>query len=145
MATDLHDAYEQAASDYMASSPTGSKVNVALAGDAWVSAINTLGAVRDPHLVNNPGFEVDLWDSDPLDACCTTPIGYHPSIYGAYLSALVLFYEITQVNPESLLAEFDPADHRHHASAAEALGISPDIAWKLAFVASETVRLGHPI
>jgi hypothetical protein len=41
MATDLHDAYEQAASDYMASSPTGSKVNVALAGDAWVSAINT--------------------------------------------------------------------------------------------------------
>jgi hypothetical protein len=48
------------------------------------------------------------------------------------------------VNPESLLAEFDPADHRHRASA-DALGISPDIAWKLAFVASETVRLGHPI
>jgi hypothetical protein len=49
------------------------------------------------------------------------------------------------VNPESLLAEFDPADHRHRASAADALGISPDITWKLAFVASETVRLGHPI
>jgi len=145
MATDLHDAYEQAASDYMASNPTGSKVDVALAGDAWVSAINTRVVVRDPYLANNPSFEVDLWDSDPLDACCTTPIGYHPSIYGAYLSALVLFYEITQVNPESLLAEFDPADHRHRASAADALGISPDITWKLAFVASETVRLGHPI
>jgi hypothetical protein len=145
MATDLHDAYEQAASDYMASNPTGSKVNVALAGDAWVSAINTRVAVRDPYLANNPGFEVDLWDSDPLDACCTTPIGYHPSIYGAYLSALVLLYEITQANPESLLAEFDPADHRHRTSAAEALGISPEIAWKLAFVASDTVRLGHPI
>ena len=145
MAMDLHDAYEQAASDYMATNPTGSKVNVALAGDAWVSAINTRVAVRDPYLANNPGFEVDLWDSDVLDACCTTPIGYHPSVYGAYLSALVLFYQITQVNPESLLAEFDPADHRHQASAAAALGISPDIAWKLAFVASETVRLGNPI
>jgi hypothetical protein len=30
-------------------------------------------------------------------------------------------------------------------SAAHALGISPDIAWKLAFVATETARLGHPI
>jgi hypothetical protein len=46
MATDLHDAYEHAASDYMASNPTGSEVNVALAGDAWVSAINTRVAVR---------------------------------------------------------------------------------------------------
>ena len=145
MAVDLHDAYEQAASDYMASNPTGSKVNVALAGDAWVSAINTRVAVRDPYLANNPGFEVDLWDSNPLDACCTTPIGYHPSPYGAYLSTLVLFFEITQASPESLLAEFDPADPRHKHSAADALGISPDIAWKLAFVASETVRLGYPI
>jgi hypothetical protein len=129
----------------MASNPTGSTVDVALAGDAWVSAINTRVAVRDPYLGNNPVFEVDLWDSDSLDACCTTPIGYHPSIYGAYLSALVLFYEITKVNPESLLAEFDPTDPHHDESAADALGISPEIAWKLAFVASKTVRLGHPI
>jgi hypothetical protein len=145
MAMDLHEAYEKAANDYMASNPTGSKVNVALAGDAWVSAIDARIAVRDPYLANNPTFEVDLWDRNPLDACCTTPIGYHPSTYGAYLSALVLFYEITQVSPESLLAEFDPADRRHLASAAHALGISADIAWKLAFVATETVRLGHPI
>ena len=145
MAIDLHNAYEQSATDYMASNPTGSKVDVALAGDAWVSAINTHVAVRDPYLANNPTFEVDLWDSNPLDACCTTPIGYHPSNYGAYLSALVLFFETTQVSPEALLAEFDPADPRHHESAADALGISPDIAWKLAFAASETVRLGHPI
>jgi hypothetical protein len=69
-------------------------------------------------------FEVDRWDSNPLDACCS---------------------EITQVSPESLLAEFDPADPRHHDSAADGLGISPEIAWKLAFVASETARLGHPI
>jgi hypothetical protein len=145
IAMDLHEAYARAASDYMASNPTESKVNVALTGDAWVSAIDARIAVRDPYLANNPTFEVDLWDSNPLDACCTTPIGYHPSTYGAYLSALVLFYEIAQVSPQSLLAEFDPADRRHHASAAHALGISPDIAWKLAFVATETVRLGHPI
>jgi hypothetical protein len=49
------------------------------------------------------------------------------------------------VTPDSLLADFDPADRRHHASAAEALGISPNIAWKLPFVASETGRLGHAI
>jgi hypothetical protein len=145
MAMDLHEAYEQAASDYMAGNPTGSKVDVAPAGDAWVSAINTRIAIRDPYLANNPTFKVDLWDSKPLDACCTTPIGYHANTYGAYLSALVLFFEITQVSQESLLAEFDPAHPRHHDSAADALGISPDIAWKLAFVASETVRLGHPI
>lgn len=145
MAADLHNAYEQAASDYIASNPTGSKISVALAGDAWVSAIDARIAVRDPYLASSRPFEVDLWDSNPLDACCTTPIGYHPSAYGTYLSALVLFYEITWGNPESLLVEFDPADPRHRASAAGALGISPDIAWKLAVVAKETVRLGHPI
>ena len=145
MAADLHNAYQQAASDYMASNPTGSKVNVALAGDAWVSAINAQLAVRDPYLAANPPYEIDLWDSSPLDACCTTPIGYHAGTYGAYLSALVLFYQITHVDPEWLLVEFDPADPRHRASAATALGISPDIAWKLAVVAKETVQLGHPI
>ncbi len=145
MAADLHNAYEQAASDYAVSNPMGSKISVALAGDAWVSAINARIAVRDPYLATNPPFAIDLWDSNPLDACCTTPIGYHPGIYGAYLSALVLFYEITQVNPKSLLVEFDPADPRHRASAAMALGISPDIAWRLAFIAKRTVQLGHPI
>jgi hypothetical protein len=145
MALDLHNAYQRAASDYMASNPTGSKVDVALAGDAWVSAVNARIAVRDPYLAGNPAFEVDLWDGNALDACCTTPIGYHPSIYGAYLSALVLFFEITQASPESLLAEIEPADPHHYKSAADALGISPDTAWKLAFLASETVRLGHPV
>lgn len=145
MAGDLHNAYEQAAADYIASYPSGSKIDVALAGDAWVSAINLGVAVRNPYLRTIPPFAVDLWDSNALDACCTTPIGYHPSTYGAYLSALVLFYEVTNVNPQSLLAEFTPRDARRHPSAAAALGIRPDIAWKLAFVAAETVRMGHPV
>jgi hypothetical protein len=145
MARDLRNAYEQAANGYMANNPAGSKVNVALAGDAWVSAINARTAVRDPYSAKSPRFKVDLWDSNPLDACCTTPIGYHTSTYGAYLSALVLFFEITQLSPKWLLVEFNPDDRRHHQSAADALGISPDIAWKLAFVANQTVQLRHPI
>lgn len=145
MASDLHNAYEKAASDYMASNPTGSTVNVALAGDAWVSAIDNGIAVQDPYLSNNPPGEVDLWDSNALDACCTTPIGYHPSLYGAYLSALVLFDEITGVSPDSLLPEFDPTNPDYNDSAAYALGISPDVARELAMIAAETVRVGHAI
>jgi hypothetical protein len=145
MASDLHNAYEKAASDYMASNPTGSSVNVALAGDAWVSAIDAGIAVQDPYLATNPPNEVDLWDSNALDACCTTPIGYHPSVYGAYLSALVLFDEITGVSPQSLLPEFDPNNPGYDDSAAYELGISPEIARELAMIAGETVRVGHPI
>jgi hypothetical protein len=145
MASDLHNAYEKAATDYIASNPTGSSVDVALAGDAWVSAINTGIAVQDPYLTTNPPNELDLWDSNALDACCTTPIGYHPSIYGAYLSALVLFDEITGVNPESLLPEFDSSNPDYDVSASYGLGISPAIARELAIVAQETVLAGRPI
>ena len=49
-------------------------------------------AVTDPYLLGAlSGSEVDLWNSNALDACCTTPIGYHPSVYGSYLNALMLF------------------------------------------------------
>ena len=43
---------------------------------------------RNPYALVQPPGQVDLWDSDPALACCTTPIGYHPSSLGAYLSAL---------------------------------------------------------
>lgn len=108
MAHDLHNAYEAAAAGYNAANPVGSHVGVALAGDAWITAMNQGIAVSDPYLANPPADEVDLWDSDVLDACCTTPIGYHPSVYGAYLNALVLFDRITGVDPDMLAAEFDP-------------------------------------
>lgn len=142
MANDLHNAYELAAQNEMAANPGGSQVNVALAGDAWVSAIDKGIAMNDPYLTDEPAGEVDLWDSNPLDACCTTPIGYHPSTYGAYLSALVLFEEITGVNPESLTGEFDPSDTD---SAAYALGINSELAEELAVAAAQTVQLGHPV
>ncbi|MGH7043669.1 MAG: hypothetical protein ACREFY_16285, partial [Acetobacteraceae bacterium] len=138
MARDLHDEYERAA----ASSPGGNRVEVALAGDAWVSAIDQGVAERNPYRAHEPAGEVDLWDSNPLDACCTTPIGYHPGTYGAYLSALVLFAKITGVTPETLHAEFDPTSAN---SAAVALGISPAVARALATAGFQTVQAGSTV
>ncbi len=145
MASDLHNAYEAAAAAYDAANPGKSHVDVALAGDAWVTAMNENLAVIDPYLANLPSGEVDLWDSNVLDACCTTPIGYHPSVYGSYLNSLVLFDQITGENPETLDAEFDPANPGYLNSASHALGIAPDIAYLLAIAATETVAAGHPV
>jgi hypothetical protein len=145
MASDLHNAYTGEASAYNAANPTGSHVDVALGGDAWVSAVNLGIAVEDPYLPHHPRHQVDLWDSNPLTACCTTPIGYHPSSYGVYLDALVIFYKITGVDPETLRTEMDEDERHFGSSAAHALGISARDARLLAFAARETVDAGMPI
>ena len=145
MASDLHNAYTGAANTYNNANPTGSHVNVALSGDAWVSAINLGLAVQNPYLANNPANQVNLWDSNPLTACCTTPIGYHPSAFGAYLDALTLFYKITGVDPVTLGAETNPNSPLFLSSAANALGISATTAQLLAIAASDTVRAGGPV
>jgi hypothetical protein len=144
MASDLHNAYTAEAAAYNAANPTKSHVSVALAGDAWVTAINQGIAQFNPFLTNEPAGQVDLWDSDPLLACCTVPIGYHPSQYGDFLDALVLFGQITGVNPETLDAEWDPNNPLYLASASWALGISPDIADALAIAAEDTLLAGAP-
>jgi hypothetical protein len=145
MASDLHNAYTSAASTYNAANPSGPPVDVALVGDAWVSAINLGIAVQNPYLPRHPRKQVDLWDSNPLTACCTTPIGYHPSSYGVYLDALVIFYKITGVDPHTLRAEMDEHNPRFQSSAAHALGISARDARLLAIAARETVQAGMPI
>jgi len=145
MAFDLHNAYEGAASTYDAANPTKSHVGVALAGDAWVTAINQGIAQQDPFLVNQPAGQVDLWDSDPLLACCTVPIGYHPSSYGDYLDALVLFGQITGINPETVADEFDPGNALYADSASVALGISAPIAYDLAVAAEDTLQNGGAV
>jgi hypothetical protein len=145
LAADLHNAYEAAAAAYDAANPGKSHIDVALAGDAWITAMNQALAVSDPYLANLPKGEIDLWDSDVLDACCTTPIGYHPSVYGSYLNSLVLFDQITGVGPDTLDAEFDPANPLYLSSASYALGIAPGIARALALVAAETVAAGQPV
>jgi hypothetical protein len=142
MAADLHNAYVGEANSFNAANPSGSHVSVALAGDAWVSAINLGYAEQNPFLVNEPAGQVDLWDSNPLLACCTTPIGYHPSAYGDYLNALVLFGQITGINPMSVADEFNPTDL---SSAAYALGISTPIAQDLAIAAEDTLLNGAPV
>lgn len=136
MAGDLHNAYFGEASAWNAANPTGSHVGVANAGDAWVTAIHQGLAEQNPYLIDEPAGQIDLWDSDPLLACCTTPVGYHPSVYGDYLNALVLYGEITGRDPELLASEFDPTNT---SSAAHALGIDPRIAFGLAVAAERTL------
>ena len=145
MASDLHNAYLAAAATYDTANPTKSHIGVALAGDAWISAIDLGFAEQDPFLVNEPGGQVDLWDSNPLLACCTVPIGYHPSSYGDYLDALVLFGQITGIDPATLDAEFDPSNPLFADSAAAALGISAPIAGDLALAAQDTLQGGGPV
>ena len=144
MASDLHNAYLNEAAAFNAANPTKSHVSVALAGDAWVTAINQGVAQFNPFLVNEPAGQVDLWDSNPLLACCTVPIGYHPSQYGDFLDALVLFGQITGKNPELLDAEWDPNNPLYSASASLALGISPGIADELAIAAEDTLLAVGP-
>jgi hypothetical protein len=135
MAKDLHNAYVGAASAWNQANPNGSKLDVALAGDAWITAMNNGTAVRNPYLSGPQGNAIDLWDSNPLDACCTTPIGYHEGVYGSYLNALVLFDQITGVDPRTLGAG---------DQAAADLGITPDIAVNLQLAAALTVAAGGP-
>jgi hypothetical protein len=145
MSSDLHNAYLNAASTYNATNPTKSHIGVALAGDSWVTAINQGIGEQDPFLTNEPAGEVDLWDSDPLLACCTVPIGYHPSSYGDYLDALSLFDQITGLDGGKIDAEFDPSNPLYDTSASFALGISPSIAEGLAQAAEETSQNGGPV
>jgi autotransporter-associated beta strand protein len=145
MAGDLHNAYSNEATSYNSANPAKSHVGVAFSGDAWVSAINLGIAVQNPYLTNNPAKQVNLWDSDPLTGCCTTPIGYHPSAYGAYLDALTLFYKITGMDPVLMEAEFNANNPLFLSSAAHALGISANDAQLLAIAAADTVRSGGPV
>jgi autotransporter-associated beta strand protein len=145
MASDLHNAYTSAATTYNASNPAGSHISVAYSGDSWVSAINLGIAVQNPYLTTNPASQFSLWDTNPLTACCTTPIGYHPSAYGASLDALTLFYSITGQDPITLISETNPNSPLFASSAANALGITANQAQLLAIAAADTVRAGGPV
>jgi hypothetical protein len=142
MASDLHNAYAGEASSWNSKNPTGSQMNAALAGDAWITAMNIGLAVKDPYLYSGvpgntiPSNMIDLWDNNPLDACCLVPTGYHPSNYGSYLNALVLFEEITGVDPRTLGG---------NDQAAADLGISNADALLLEDVAYFTVTAGGPV
>ena len=64
------------------------------------------------------------------DPVISSPDRYHPSVYGAYLSALVLFQQISGIDARTLGAS---------ETAATSLGISAAIAVQLQQVAALTV------
>ena len=117
MAQELHASYY----GLLAQNP-GFK-SVAPAGDAWLRAVQTGLAQRNPY-APEPG-KVDLWAEDH----------YHPSNSGAYLTACVLFGEITGHDPRALGSA---------EQAAAALGISPAGAAALQSVAAEQIRAARP-
>jgi hypothetical protein len=144
MAGDLHNAYVTEAAAYMSAHPGKSTVNVAVDGDAWVTAMNWGVAQRNPFLTQESPILLDLWDGDPLLACCTVPVGYHPSVHGDYLNALMLFGQITGINPLWLFTE-EEESQPGHPTAAASLGINPFEATALAVIAEETLIAGKPV
>jgi hypothetical protein len=112
MTQDLHRAYAQAAAQ------DGHITAVAPVGDAWLQAIATGLAMRNPY---SPVVgQLDLWASDYL----------HPSAWGSYLNACVLFYQLTGTDPRTLGAS---------EQAAGALGIAPATAVALQQLAYQQV------
>lgn len=83
----------------------GANCQVSPVGNAWLRTIELGIAVRNPYL-SYPDNQIDLWGQDHK----------HPSIYGSYLNALVLFASITGVDPR----------HLGYENAAQTFGIAPE-------------------
>ena len=101
MTADLHRGY------YRAYFGNARYAAVAPAGDAWLRAIAAGTATRNPY--NPDPAKLNLWAIDY----------HHPSQWGCYLNACVLFYQLTGVDPRTLGAG---------ELAAVALGIAPTAA-----------------
>ncbi len=85
MAKDIRVAYDSAAAG------TPFIHGVIPVGEAWNRAFHT--GVADPNPYNGIAFgQVDLWTHDH----------YHASIYGYYLEALMIFGDVTGLDPRSL-------------------------------------------
>lgn len=113
------------ARDLRAAAETVRKASPAIAGvlpvgDTWDRAIATGFADPNPYDGIAAG-QVDLWTYD----------NYHASIYGYYLEALIVFGEITGVDPRTL-----GPDER----AADDLGISREQAVRMQDIAAEQLR-----
>jgi len=126
LANQYHNVY------YSAMLNDGKIADVAAAGDAWLAAINAGIVSANPYTTTTGNF---LWYgcntvNSPVITC---PDEMHPSIYGAYLSTLVLFYRITGVDPRTLGGS---------ELAAAALGISSTMAVSLQQQAYTQVTTG---
>lgn len=119
-----HDAY------YRAAAQAGGIRAVAPVGEAWQRAWAQGIAEANPY-TGNSGLP-SLWygTNAANDPAISAPDRYHPSVYGAYLSALVLFQQITGVDAQTLGVD----EH-----AATSLGIPAGIAVQLQQIAWQTV------
>jgi hypothetical protein len=117
MFADLHKGY------YGALASNSHYAGVAPAGDAWLKAISSGVAMRNPYKPD--ATKLNLWGTD----------NYHPSKWGAYLNACVLFYRTTGVDPRTLGA---------NEQAAAALGITATAAVALQQVAYQQVVGDQP-
>ncbi len=107
---------------------------IAPVGDAWALAWLEGVANPDPYYGAAPGVSLSFNyqpGSEPSTKNVATDAGYHhPSLYGAYLSGLVLFETITRMDVRRFGAE---------EQAAAKLGIAGNVAVQLQRVAWETV------
>jgi len=85
MALDLRAGYEKAAAN------AAGVVSVNPVGEAWTQAM-TLGLADDNPYNGLEYGKIDLWTFDH----------YHASAYGSYLEALVVFGNVTGIDPRSL-------------------------------------------
>ena len=123
-----HDVYISAAMQ------DGYIAGIAPVGDAWSRAWSEGVANPDPYGGAATGVSLSFNyqpGSEPSTVDTPTDAGFHhPSIYGAYLSGLVLFQKITGT---------DVRTFGGNEQAAAALGISPAVAVQLQQVAWESV------
>ncbi|MBB5637497.1 hypothetical protein HDE68_003412 [Pedobacter cryoconitis] len=119
-----HNAY------YSAASHDGNIAGVAPVGEAWVNAWAAKIANADPYLGSSNAPVLWYGLNSVNDPQIKKPDYHHPSIYGAYLSGLVLFQQITGVDVRTLGGQ---------EKAANSLGIPSAIATQLQLVAWQTV------
>lgn len=113
MTDELRLAYERAAA------LSGDISGIAPVGEAFLRAVQSGVATRDPYAADALSDDlIDLWFDD----------AFHPSKHGSYLSALVLFGQLTGM---------DPAIFGGRETAARELGISVRDALLLQRVASD--------
>jgi hypothetical protein len=115
---------------YSAAAHDGAIAGVAPAGEAWVRA--WAEGIANSNPFTGTSTLPSLWyglnaTNDPV---ITEPDYLHPSIYGAYLSALVLFQQITGTDVRQLGA---------NELAAAQLGVTGDVVTQLQQVAWEAV------
>ena len=129
---ELTDAYHDA---YLsASMQDGNIAGIAPVGDAWSRAWREGVANPDPYGGTATGVSLSFDyqpGSEPSTIDTPTDAGFHhPSIYGAYLSGLVLFQKISGADVRAFGG---------NEQAAAALGIAPSVAVQLQKVAWESV------